>query len=74
MGLGRREPALEALEEALDLKAVDLVWVEHHPVFDDLRDESRFRNLLDRGGLTRTQVPRAQMDTLAEPLPWNTPR
>lgn len=74
VGLGRREAALESLEEALDLKAVDLVWVEHHPVFDDLRDESRFRNLLDRGGLTRTQVPRAQMDTLAEPLPWNTQR
>lgn len=74
VGLGEREPALKALEEALDLKAVDLVWVEHHPVFDDLRDESRFRTLLDRGGLTRTQVPQAQMDTLAEPLPWNPPR
>ena len=68
-GLGEREAALAALEEALELKAADLVWVEHHPVFDVLRGETRLARLLDRGGLTRTGIAAAQMETLAEPLP-----
>lgn len=48
VGLDQPERALDELERALDARAVDLVWLDVAPEFDDLRDWPRFRALRAR--------------------------
>jgi serine/threonine-protein kinase len=49
--LGERENALTALEQAAGLRATDLIWLGVGPLYDPLREEPRFRALLNRVGL-----------------------
>jgi serine/threonine protein kinase/tetratricopeptide (TPR) repeat protein len=49
--LGDGDAALNRLEAARDLRATDLVWIGLRPVFDGLRDEPRFAQLLVDTGL-----------------------
>jgi len=59
IGLERKHRALELLEEAYEMRTVDLAWIEVRPVFDSLRSEPRFISLRDRvgfGELTTTRV------------------
>jgi eukaryotic-like serine/threonine-protein kinase len=48
LGLGQLDRALDALEQAADLKATDLVWLKVRPTFAALRGNLRFQTLLDR--------------------------
>jgi serine/threonine-protein kinase len=49
--LGEREAALSRLEEAVEQRSADLIWLGVRPVFDPLRGEARFEALLDSVGL-----------------------
>jgi tetratricopeptide (TPR) repeat protein len=48
--LGEREKALDALEKAFEQRESWLVWMGVEPVFDSLRSNIRFVNLLERTG------------------------
>ncbi|NOT59824.1 MAG: hypothetical protein HOP19_06310, partial [Acidobacteria bacterium] len=51
LGLNDKERALQALDKAFDEKSERLIWLKVDPRFDGLRNEVRFRNLLERIGL-----------------------
>ena len=51
VGLGEREQAFAALEQAYEEKSNILQWLKVHPFFDPLRQEPRFVNLVQRVGL-----------------------
>ncbi len=53
-GLGRIAEALDALDDAVEARAADLVWTHVRPYFDPLRGETRFQELLERIGLSGT--------------------
>ncbi|HEX6183607.1 MAG TPA: BTAD domain-containing putative transcriptional regulator [Pyrinomonadaceae bacterium] len=51
-GLGEKEQAFRWLERAFEKHAVDLFTLKVEPMFDALRDDPRFTDLLRRVGLT----------------------
>jgi serine/threonine-protein kinase len=53
MGLGELEAAFEWLNRACQERALHMVFVEVDPLFDDLRSDERFENVLGCIGLTR---------------------
>jgi serine/threonine-protein kinase len=53
LGLGERARALELLEKALACRESALVALAVHPVYDPLRTEPRFQDILRRIGLER---------------------
>ena len=48
LGLGELEPALSRLEEAVDERAVILIYLDTWPAYDPLRADPRFQALLRR--------------------------
>jgi hypothetical protein len=50
-GVGKKDLAFESLECSYDNHAVDLFTLKVEPMFDSLRNDSRYRDLLDRIGL-----------------------
>jgi tetratricopeptide (TPR) repeat protein len=50
-GLGETEAALNSLEEAVDVRASDLIWLGVRPTFDPLRQTRRFRAISSKIGL-----------------------
>jgi eukaryotic-like serine/threonine-protein kinase len=59
LGLGDRDAALGRLSEALERRAADLVWLGVHPIYDEIREDPRFRALVGRLGVashTTTRV------------------
>jgi adenylate cyclase len=52
--LGEKATALEYLEKAWDLGAVQLVWIWVDPNFDPLRTEPKFIELLQKNGMSET--------------------
>lgn len=50
-GLGRRSDALDWLEKAADDRCIGVLPMKFDPILDDLRDEPRFRALLERMNL-----------------------
>jgi TolB-like protein/Flp pilus assembly protein TadD len=51
LGLGEREQALTWLEKACDEHASEMIYLKTDPLYDDLRQETRFAELLRRVGL-----------------------
>ena len=51
LGLGEKKEALDYLDQARLIHAVDLVWVKVKPAFHDLREEPRFIQLCQEIGL-----------------------
>jgi len=51
VGLGENETALEWLEKAYEERSVGLLTLKVHPIFDGLRSDPRFQELLHRIGL-----------------------
>ncbi|NIP23941.1 MAG: tetratricopeptide repeat protein, partial [Phycisphaerae bacterium] len=56
IGLGDKEAALQWLESGYDWQVGQLFWLKPDPVFDSLRSEPRFQNLLNRINLPEEQV------------------
>jgi hypothetical protein len=54
LGLGEKDEALRSLDKAHDERAFEVLSLAG-PVFDLLHDHPRFRDLLGRIGLARTQ-------------------
>jgi serine/threonine protein kinase/TolB-like protein/Flp pilus assembly protein TadD len=50
-GLGQKDEAFKWLEQALRERAYRMVYLKIDPVFDSLRPDPRFAELLERGGL-----------------------
>jgi len=48
IGLGETDQALESLEQAYDNRDVELVWLKINPVFDPIRSDARFVDLVER--------------------------
>jgi serine/threonine-protein kinase len=48
LGLGEREEALQCLEKAYDQHALPLASLNVHPIYDDLRGDAHFTDLLRR--------------------------
>jgi hypothetical protein len=48
---GEKDRALESLEEAFKAQDIWIRWIKVDPIFDDLRPDLRFVNLLRRVGL-----------------------
>ncbi len=53
LGLGERDQALDWLERAADRRESSIIGLKVHPAVDVLRDEPRFRKLLERIGFDR---------------------
>jgi serine/threonine-protein kinase len=51
-GLGEFDAALDALDQAADRRAIDLVWIKVRPVYRRLADHPRFIALTARMGLS----------------------
>jgi serine/threonine protein kinase/Tfp pilus assembly protein PilF len=51
VGLGKKDQAFEWLEEAYKQRARELPWMRVDPMFDSLRSDPRFRDLLSRMNL-----------------------
>lgn len=51
VGMGDIRRALEALDDALAVRAADLIWLAVKPAFDPLRSEPRFQRLMEAVGL-----------------------
>lgn len=56
LALGAKEASLDLLDEALRLRAADLIWLAVRPAFDPLRGEPRFQAILARVGLPSPAV------------------
>jgi len=56
-GLGELALALDRLEEAVKVRAADLVWLAVKPSYDALRGEPRFQAVLDTVGLASVRLP-----------------
>jgi len=52
-GLGQRDDALEWLKKAYQERSSWLVSLNVEPIFDSLRSDARFQDLLRRVGLLR---------------------
>jgi tetratricopeptide (TPR) repeat protein len=50
-GLADREQTLISLEQAYKEQSLILLFLKVHPIFDSLRDDPRFKDLVDRVGL-----------------------
>lgn len=48
IGLERIDEALMRLDEAVDVRASDLVWLDVHPIYDPLRELPRFKRHLGK--------------------------
>ena len=53
LGLGEYDLAMHCLDEAWRQKSADLIWLGVHPLYDPLRKEPRFHELLRKLGLPR---------------------
>ena len=53
-GFGDHEATLDCLEQAVDVRAVQLVLLPTDPVWDEFRDEPRFRGLIKKAGFRET--------------------
>ncbi len=51
VGLAHTDSALTRLEEAVRLRAAELTWLGVRPIWDALRDEPRFRRVVEQIGL-----------------------
>jgi len=51
VGLGDKEQTFAWLDKAFQDRAIFLIWLKVEPLFDPLRDDPRFQNLLRRIGL-----------------------
>lgn len=51
IGMGRKDQAFEALEQAYEERDRWLAWLKVDPIFDSLRSDPRFGNLVRRVGL-----------------------
>jgi hypothetical protein len=68
LGIGDKTGALERLEQAVDQRAADLVWVGVHPVYDEVRDEPRFQDLLGQLGLAGSVSTRVLVSSRPPPI------
>jgi TolB-like protein/Flp pilus assembly protein TadD len=48
--LGERDRALDALESAYERRSSSMMWLNHEPLFDALRDDPRFVKLVEQIG------------------------
>jgi serine/threonine-protein kinase len=48
LGLGERSKSLDWLERGCDLRESSMACLKVHPMYDPLRGEPRFQNLLHR--------------------------
>jgi hypothetical protein len=51
LGMGDHDHALEWLQKAIDDRASELIYLKVDPIYDGLRGDARFINLLRRVGL-----------------------
>src|SRR5207249_169789 len=51
-GMGEKEQAIEWLQKAYEDKSEWLVWIKVDPVLDGLRSDPRFKEIMQRIGLT----------------------
>lgn len=55
VGLGQHDLAISLLERGCALRAAEMPWIGVRPIFDELRSDQRFNNILDLVGLRRNQ-------------------
>lgn len=53
-GLGQKDEAFAWLERAFEDRSIWLIFLNVHPMFDDLHTDARFKALVRRMGLDRT--------------------
>lgn len=51
LGFGRNDEAIAELQRARELRATDLMWLKVRPVFDGLRGDARFADVVAAVGL-----------------------
>ena len=55
-GLGDKDWAIEWLEKGIQDRSATMIWIGQNPIFDSLRSDSRFTDLLKIMGLDRFSV------------------
>ena len=50
-GLGEKDQTLAWLEKAYEVRANEMVYIKMEPLFDNLRSDQRFQDLLRRIGI-----------------------
>ena len=53
LGLGKKQQALDSLEESYENREDTMIWLNSDPVWDSLRSEPRFQDLVRRVGLSQ---------------------
>ena len=56
LGLGEEDEALTLLEQACDVRAADMIWINERPTFDAIRPHPRFARLVERMGFPRPRT------------------
>jgi TolB-like protein/DNA-binding SARP family transcriptional activator len=67
LGLGEPDVAMAALEEAYDARVFRLRLIGYEPLFDPLRGDPRFQDLLERVGLGGIQEPDERAESVGGP-------
>jgi len=55
-GLDKKDKAFEWLEKGLEERSATMIWLGQNPIFDSLRSDSRFTDLLKKMGLDKYNV------------------
>ena len=55
-GLGDKDQAIKWLEKGFQERSATMIWLGQNPIFDSLRSDSRFTNLLKKMGLDKYNV------------------
>jgi tetratricopeptide (TPR) repeat protein len=67
LGLGDHDAALARLSEAVEVRACDLGWLGVHPVYDEIREDPRFRMIVEQLGLAASAGTRVLVSSPPPP-------
>lgn len=74
LGLGENDDTLDWLQRAYNERAANMVYLDTDPVWDPLRGDSRFQQLLERLGFPRARAALAEPNAPEAVVPDQPPR
>lgn len=62
LGLNETEAALDSIEQSYNDRSIGLIWLYADPVFDEIREEPRFQDVLRKTGLADRSLARENIN------------